>query len=277
MKKLLRNTLCLVSVCASILPTYSRTVLSKSTGEPVIYASVGVINRNLGTVTDSLGNFSLSVPREFSTDSIRISSVGYVAKTFAVKDIKSIPDTIFLDDDAIMLNEIVVKPQRIRHKTAGRKGSGGFIYINVEGYKAAGQGLATPLKVKERAWLKKLGFTIIVSDNKIKPLSHMKFRINVYRKDGDDNILQNIRPIYFDYDISQLDDGSFTYTFPEDIMLDEGDYYIELEFLENFSNEYFIMKSKPLTGKTRYRYASQSQWETLPFGAPIYIEYDSVE
>lgn len=277
MKKLLRNTLCLVSVCASILPTYSRTVLSKSTGEPVIYASVGVINRNLGTVTDSLGNFSLSVPREFSTDSIRISSVGYVAKTFAVKDIKSIPDTIFLDDDAIMLNEIVVKPQRIRHKTAGRKGSGGFIYINVEGYKAAGQGLATPLKVKERAWLKKLGFTIIVSDNKIKPLSHMKFRINVYRKDGDDYILQNIRPIYFDYDISQLDDGSFTYTFPEDIMLDEGDYYIELEFLENFSNEYLIMKSKPLTGKTRYRYASQSKWETLPFGAPIYIEYDSVE
>lgn len=278
MKKLFRNTICLIFfVWASILPAYSRTVLSKSTGEPVIYASVGVINRNLGTVTDSLGNFSLSVPREFSTDSIRISSVGYVAKTFAVKDIKSIPDTIFLDDDAIMLNEIVVKPQRIRHKTAGRKGSGGFIYINVEGYKAAGQGLATPLKVKERAWLKKLGFTIIVSDNKIKPLSHMKFRINVYRKDGDDYILQNIRPIYFDYDISQLDDGSFTYTFPEDIMLDEGDYYIELEFLENFSNEYFIMKSKPLTGKTRYRYASQSQWETLPFGAPIYIEYDSVE
>lgn len=176
----------------------------------------------------------------------------------------------------IMLNEIVVKPQRIRHKTAGRKGSRGFIYINVEGYKAAGQGLATPLKVKGRAWLKNLGFTI-VSDNKTKPLSHMKFRVNVYRNEDDDYILQNIRPIYFDYDKSQLDNGSFTYTFPEEIMLEEGDYYIELEFLENFSNEYFIMRSKPLTGKTRYRYASQSKWETLPFGAPIYIDYDSVE
>lgn len=60
-------------------------------------------------------------------------------------------------------------------------------------------------------------------------------------------------------------------------MLEDGDYYVELEFLENFANEFFIMRSKPLTGRTRYRYASQSDWETLPFGAPVYIEYDSVE
>jgi hypothetical protein len=248
--------------------------LSETTKEPLIYASVGIINRNLGTVTDSLGRFSLSVPVEFINDSIRISAVGYVPKTFAVKDIAAIPDTIFLADDAVLLNEVVVKPLRIKHKTAGRKGDGGFIYIEVEGYKAAGQGLAIPLKVKERAWLKEFGFAIM-TDNA--PLSHMKFRVNVYRKEGDEYILENMHPIYFDYDKSQLHDGLFTYKFLREVMLEDGDFYVELEFLENFSNEYFIMKSKPLTGKTRYRYASQSKWETLPFGAPVYIEYDSVE
>lgn len=60
-------------------------------------------------------------------------------------------------------------------------------------------------------------------------------------------------------------------------MLDKGSFYIELEFLENFYNEIFVMKSMPLPGKTRYRYASQSAWETLPFGAPVYKEYDSEE
>lgn len=60
-------------------------------------------------------------------------------------------------------------------------------------------------------------------------------------------------------------------------MLEDGDYYVELEFLENFANEFFIMRTKPLTVRTRYRYASQSDWEILPFGAPVYIEYDSVE
>lgn len=273
MNFLLRVIICLIPAATANI-CYSRTLLSESTKEPIIYASIGVINRNVGTVTDTAGNFSLKIPPELANDSIRISSVGYVAKTFAVKDIKNIPDTILLADDIILLSEVVVKPQRIKHKTAGRKGGGGFIYIDVEGYKAAGQGLATPLKVKERAWLKELGFTII-TDNK--PLSKMKFRVNIYRKEDDRYMLQNFKPVYFDYDISQLDNGLFTYTFPEEIFLEKGDYYIELEFLENFSNEYFTMKTLPLTGKTRYRYASQSDWETLPFGAPIHIEYDSVE
>lgn len=270
----IRSLVCLVVMLAGTLLCYSRTVLSESTREPVIYASVGVINRNLGTVTDTLGRFSLRIPPEFVNDSIRISSIGYVAKTFAVKDINSRPDTILLADDVMMLSEVVVKPQRIKHKTTGRKSAGGFIYIEVEGYKAAGQGLATPLQVKERAWLKELGFTIITDNS---PLSKMKFRINIYRKEDDKYILQNINPIYFDYDKSRLVNGLFAYKFPEEIMLEGGNYYIELEFLENFSNEYFTMRSKPLTGKTRYRYASQSDWETLPFGAPIYIEYDTVE
>lgn len=274
MESLFRTAICLVLVLASAHLCHSRTVLSESTGEPVVYASVGVINRNLGTVADTAGNFSLQIPPEFVNDSIRISSIGYVAKTFAVKDIKSIPDTIFLSEDVRMLSEVVVKPQRVKHKTAGRKGAGGFIYIEVEGYKAAGQGLATPLKVKGRAWLKELGFTIVTEN---RPLSEMKFRINIYRREDDHYVLQNFNPIYFDYDKSQLDNGLFTYKFPEELMLEDGDYYVELEFLENFANEFFIMRTKPLTGRTRYRYASQSDWETLPFGAPVYIEYDSVE
>lgn len=55
MRLLLRTIVCLVFASASTRLCYSRTVLSESTGEPVVYASVGVINRNLGTVTDTLG------------------------------------------------------------------------------------------------------------------------------------------------------------------------------------------------------------------------------
>lgn len=167
MESLLRNILCLFLITASANICHARTVLSESTREPVIYASIGVINRTLGTVADTLGNFSLKIPAEFIDDSIRISSIGYVAKTFAVKDIQNIPDTILLADDVRMLNEVVVKPVRIKHKTAGRKSAGGFIYIEIEGNRAAGQGLATPLKVKERAWLKELGFTLKTSQMNI--------------------------------------------------------------------------------------------------------------
>lgn len=274
MKNSIPATFCFATLLLWASSVQGRTVISATTGEPVIYAGVGVINRNLGTVTDTLGNFSLKIPPELAADSVRISAVGYAPKTFAVSDIALLPDTLELDDDIVMLNEVVVNPGRIKHLRAGRKGSSGFIYIDVEGYRAAGQGLATPLKVKRRAWLKEIGFTIITDG---RPLSHMKFRVNIYRKEGDSYELQKINPVYFDYDKSQLRDGDFSFVFPNEIMLGEGDYYVELEFLEIFSGEYFTMKSRPLTGKTRYRYASQSDWETLPFGAPIYIEYDSEE
>lgn len=276
MKKQLyiKHIVCIFLMICGYLNLGAHTVISKTTGEPVIYASVGIVNRNLGTLTDTLGNFSLTVPPECLSDSLRISCVGFTTKTFAVKDFSNIPDTIRLDDNIIALQEVVVKPQNIKHKTAGRKGGGGFIALDVEGYKAAGQGIAIPLKVKKRAWLIELGFTI-VDDSET--LSQMKFRINIYRKEDDAYILENIEPLYFDYDKKALIDGKFTYTFDEEISLEQDEYYVELEFLENFYNEYFIMKTKPMTGKTRYRYASQSEWKTLSFGAPIYIEYDTIE
>ena len=62
MRSLYRTIVCLILVAANTnLLCKSRTVLSESTREPIVYASVGVINRNLGTVTDTLGNFSLSI------------------------------------------------------------------------------------------------------------------------------------------------------------------------------------------------------------------------
>lgn len=38
-----------------------------------------------------------------------------------------------------------------------------------------------------------------------------------------------------------------------------------------------VINRNLLTSRTRFRYASQSDWETLPFGAPVYIGYDTVE
>lgn len=254
----------------------ARTVVSLETGEPIIYASVGVINRNLGTVTDSLGNFSLNIPMTFIDDSVRISSVGYVAQTFAVRDLKSVPDTIRLADDAIALAEVVVKPGKVKRRIAGRKSGGGFITIDVENYKAVGQGLAIPMKIKKLGWMREFGFFLRVNDYTLK---HMKFRLNYYIKDGGSyRLVPGLKPIYFDYDISGLDEkGQFRFVLPEEVILEKGDYYVEMEFLENFHDAIFDMPSKPMSGLTRYRYASQSEWESFPFGAPIYMEYDSLE
>ena len=82
--------------------------------------------------------------------------------------------------------------------------------------------MATTLKIKGRAWLKELGFTILTEN---RPLYEMKFRINIYRKEDDQYILQNLNPRCFDYDISQLDNGLFTYPFGAPV-------YIEYDIVE---------------------------------------------
>lgn len=263
-----------ISVLSGGMVMGARTVVSATTGEPVVYASVGVLNKTLGTVTDSTGTFRLTVPREMLDDTLRISCVGYETRDFRLRDLMSYGDTIRLAEVTVALNEVVVKPHNIKHKTAGRKAKGGFVYIEIESDRAAGQGVAIPLEVKNVAWLKELGFCVIDNDATV---DHMKFRVNVYRKTDGEYLIENMLPVYFDFYKDNLKDEWFTYVFPEEMMLEKGEYYIELEFLENFRGKQFIMKSKPLTGRTRYRYASQSQWETLPFGAPIYIDYDATE
>lgn len=76
MESIFRNIAFLILLSVNLSVVYSRTVIAESTKEPVIYASVGIINRNLGTVTDSMGNFILNIPADYINDSIRISSVG---------------------------------------------------------------------------------------------------------------------------------------------------------------------------------------------------------
>lgn len=221
----------IITVMVIAIPSYGRrTVISSTTGKPIPYASIGFINKILGTVADSCGNFILKVPELTHGDTLKISCVGFTSRLFPYHELASLPDTIALDDAPVLIPEVIVKPQIIKSHTAGRRYGGGFIFIDLEGYKAAGQGLAVPLKVNKSAWLKEIGFTVVNDKN---ALSSMKFRVNVYRKEEGKYELDNIEPVYFDFNISDLDnDGHFAFKFPEEITLDKGEYYVELEFLQ---------------------------------------------
>ena len=62
------------------------TVIDAQSREPIAYASVGVVERTLGTLADTMGHFSLDVPMELDGDSLRISCVGYGELTMSVAD-----------------------------------------------------------------------------------------------------------------------------------------------------------------------------------------------
>jgi hypothetical protein len=66
------------------------------------YVSVGIKGSAKGTVTDSVGNFSLTAT---SSDSLMISFVGFKPRTIPIREFKS---PVFLEEEVFRLKEVVV-------------------------------------------------------------------------------------------------------------------------------------------------------------------------
>ena len=89
----------------------SGTVVSGEDGEPIIGASIKVVGTNTGTVTDTDGKFSLSVP---AGSRLEISYIGMQSKT-----VKAGPNMkVTLEGDNKTLDEVMVVAYGTQKKSA---------------------------------------------------------------------------------------------------------------------------------------------------------------
>lgn len=73
-------------------------VQDSKTGDPIAFASVGLLGKPLSTVTNLDGQFAFNIPLELAADSVTISSIGYDLRTTAITAFK---------DDVVLLVELV--------------------------------------------------------------------------------------------------------------------------------------------------------------------------
>jgi len=96
------------------LPFYGQTitgnVFDASTGEPLIYASIGVIETSVGTITSEKGNFKLEVKNLPNKSIIRFSMIGFKAKTFTIEELTNQGNAIRLENETYKLPEVIVTP-----------------------------------------------------------------------------------------------------------------------------------------------------------------------
>jgi len=85
-------------------------VLAASNGEPLIYASIGVIETSVGTITDEKGNFKLEIKDLPNKSAIRFSMIGFKAQTFTIKELANKENTIRLENETYKLPEVIVSP-----------------------------------------------------------------------------------------------------------------------------------------------------------------------
>ncbi|MGE0587785.1 MAG: carboxypeptidase-like regulatory domain-containing protein [Cyclobacteriaceae bacterium] len=103
------------TLCFILLPgftkaqniTISAKVVDRETSEPVVFASVGIKDRPIGTITNLQGEFDFHIPTEFRNDILVINMLGY--QSFEAPAWTITPNQVIeLSKSTQLLDEVVV-------------------------------------------------------------------------------------------------------------------------------------------------------------------------
>jgi hypothetical protein len=74
---------------------------------PIVNANIYIQQTTLGTISNSDGKFVLQVPRQFESDTLVISSIGYKSFKVPISDFDA-SEAIYLDTDIASLDEVLI-------------------------------------------------------------------------------------------------------------------------------------------------------------------------
>jgi|694.fasta_scaffold14135_7 hypothetical protein len=92
-------------------------VADKTTQEPLPYATISIVGKSIGVVSNQLGEFAFKLSDQYDNDTLMISMMGYT--TYKCK-IENIPDRnnllVQLDPKTIILSEVVITDKKLTAK-----------------------------------------------------------------------------------------------------------------------------------------------------------------
>lgn len=154
-------------------------VKDKSSNEFVPFSNVYMDGTSVGTITDSLGKFSLELPDSLVNSVLMVSNIGYESYSMLVEDAINTTQIIYLnkkDLDLPVFEKSAKKTRKLKTKTTGSKKK------RNEGYYYFGYGAQTALYFHNdknyRGFISKVKFYI--SDH---GFPDTPFRVHVYSVD----------------------------------------------------------------------------------------------
>lgn len=106
-KPILFLFLCLTTTLSFSQTEVKNKIVDFGTLLPIESASIYVKNTTIGTVSNQDGKFVLQVPKEFQTDTLIISSIGYKSYKIPVNEFDN-TEEVYLEEDIASLDEIVL-------------------------------------------------------------------------------------------------------------------------------------------------------------------------
>lgn len=218
----------------------------KSEGEPLPFATIGILNKNIGTITDIKGGFKLIVPATSFEDTLIVSYLGYKSESFI--PIKVQPRNnwqINLEKDVIELRPVIVVDKRAkRWRQGGKKEKDTFVWISAQG---KGAEVATLIKTKSPIYLNNVGVQIMNEDG-----MPFKLLLNLYESDSKTqlpgkSLLQREILIESDQKEGWLDVSVEL----ENIIVDEP-FYVSFKWVDVGQKRPQVAINNKLTSRTRY-------------------------
>ena len=256
------------------LNTFSQSreykVISEGTTSGIGYVNIGVIGRNIGTVTDESGRFRLDFAELTDNDSLRFSMIGYESGTYTVAQLKSDPSaTVFLRSRTYELPEMKIVYPRGKDILLGAPVvsnalRSGFSDNNL------GSELGIKVYVKKRLKLKDINLNIGVCT-----YDSVTYRLNVYRQSEDetwDNILT--KPIYISFVKSDIS-KPVTLDLKEYSIFLEGQTIITLELYRGLGEGNLLFLTQFFTGTTYHRKTKEAVWTQSPGQIGMYLHGQS--
>lgn len=258
--------------CYAQSKTYSGFLKDIENNQPLAYVNIGIVDKNIGTVSDTNGKFELSLDDKFDIEILRISMIGFKTQTFKVKDFKDniLKDNIiYLEKSVAILKEVVIKNKKLKTIILGntldkKTVSAGFVN-NI-----LGNEIGIVVKIKKKPTFIE-NFNAIVDYNNY---GNFKFRINFYDlKNGlpnnsilQENIIAN----------SKVKKGKLTIDLRDYNITVNKDFFVSIELIEGLGEGGLHFLADYSGSPIITRSASQGKWnkiEDLSFGFSLMCKY----
>lgn len=235
--------------------------------EAVAYVNIGLIGKNIGTVSDDRGHFLLTIKNATPTDTLQFSMIGYTSKIMTLAEfVDNCKDNcvIQLEKQAYDLAEVVVIPKDFKTKIVGNKSknkniSAGF-EKNILGYE-----MGVHMKIKKRpTYVESVTLNIAKCE-----YDSIFYRLNIYdmkNKKPHQNVLKE--PIYLSYSKEEVGESLVIDLSDKNVYV-ENDFFVTVELVNSLGTNGLYFCAGLFNNRTVFRETSQGTWDSIPVGIGI--------
>ena len=253
----------LLSICLKAQTIITGRVIDTKTGEPVPFASIGIKGKTMGTLSTETGYFSITVSNVGADDSLKVSSIGYISRSFPMAKAQQFQnEPIYLTQSSVQLDEVVVKPSKTYTLVLGNKKYNKNIQCYFQGANNNYLGVEAAIKANNKKgreiWFENFSFYL----NKNATQDTIMFRLNLYKADKKglpgENILK--KPVVFKV---YKQTGIITVDLKPYAIYTNDDFFISLECLSKEVNKDNLSFSGSIVGPAFFKIATFADWEKI--------------